>query len=340
MEVKIISETAFTSIDEKNKYEYQNINYFKINNIDEIIRFYGSDSLKHFGLNHLSGALTGNLFATLYDISSENEAHTAAIDTNRKITAILDFMWFVKDNSFNTPCTSYITDNGSMWQLYSTNNRTLADGRHTTLNISIEEWNESISYLTIFNQESTKAKDFEVTQPVNEGRDAIKSPMSEIEYNSLNRLNRTMSFLVQARNGSFLPSKISNYILMAECLFSADDNKEITYKIAQRIANYIGSSIVEKKQIFKFIKKAYDVRSKYLHGQPLSKGSKTNEILAEISVELDEVMRRVMRKVFTEPKKFTVSDNAIFSEWLDENMFSEKTLLNDNPASSTETPII
>lgn len=71
----------------------------------------------------------------------------------------------------------------------------------------------------------------------------------------------------------------------------------------------IGTSSEEKKDLFKFIKKAYDYRSTIVHGSSL-KGN--DETTAEISVRLDEILRQLLTSDHEVFKKADVDIDNFF----------------------------
>lgn len=69
-----------------------------------------------------------------------------------------------------------------------------------------------------------------------------------------------------ARSESVLPLKIMNYCSVLECLFTSD-NTEVTHKVAERFARFIGKDFEDRKRLFKLVKDTYKIRSKAVHGQ-------------------------------------------------------------------------
>ncbi|GIO19696.1 hypothetical protein J18TS1_27960 [Oceanobacillus oncorhynchi subsp. incaldanensis] len=106
-----------------------------------------------------------------------------------------------------------------------------------------------------------------------------------------NRINRAEYFTIGARNCSIIPTKIVFYCTALECLFTIGSS-EINHKIAERVALMLGTSEESKNDLFKFIKSAYNYRSKLIHGQHL-KGDESD--LVAISQRLDEVLRELLR---------------------------------------------
>ncbi|QHV97862.1 HEPN domain-containing protein [Spirosoma endbachense] len=142
-----------------------------------------------------------------------------------------------------------------------------------------------------------------------------------INYNQLSRIRRALQFLNQARSSPQLLVKISFYVLVLECLFSANDATEINHKISERVAIYVGVNGEEKYKLFKFVKKVYGIRSKYVHGQMMDKKLSENAILSEISKELDELVRIVLLKVIlVDSANFLLKDEAL-TEWFNSSLF-------------------
>lgn len=108
--------------------------------------------------------------------------------------------------------------------------------------------------------------------------------------NGTERMHKAYYFTLSARNSSATPMKVVMYCTALECLFSTAKT-EINHRIAERVAVMLGTSSEEKKDIFKFIKKAYDFRSTIIHGSNL-KGNE--ETIAGVSVRLDEVLRQLL----------------------------------------------
>lgn len=103
------------------------------------------------------------------------------------------------------------------------------------------------------------------------------------------RYYRSLFFLIFARSKGQLAIKIANYINSLECLFNTS-NAELSHKMAERIALFIGSESNEKEKIYTKIKKAYSIRSKFVHGDIINKDL---EELCEISTFLDEIIRKI-----------------------------------------------
>ncbi len=114
-------------------------------------------------------------------------------------------------------------------------------------------------------------------------------------YSSFNRIRKGFEFLEKAKVSTFVPLKISFYVITFESLFSTNGSRA-SKKIAKR-AGYILQNDSDQQDVFKdLISRAYDIRSKLLHGE--------NVILTETEVQRDDFVKisksldHWLRKVF------------------------------------------
>src|SRR5205814_574151 len=79
------------------------------------------------------------------------------------------------------------------------------------------------------------------------------------------RLLRAQYFCQAARSEADLGVKISLYMTCLEILFS-NDASELAHKLSERIACFLATDPKQRKAIFGTIKRAYNIRSKVVHG--------------------------------------------------------------------------
>jgi hypothetical protein len=103
-------------------------------------------------------------------------------------------------------------------------------------------------------------------------------------------------FVQNARISSDLGIKIANYCSALETLFT-NDITELSHKLAERVSLFLESEIEKRKDIFKVVKKAYDFRSKVVHGAMLDK--KQLENFQTLTTKLDDICRRVVTYCYT-----------------------------------------
>jgi len=87
--------------------------------------------------------------------------------------------------------------------------------------------------------------------------------------------------------------KLIDFIIALEALFLKEEEKsELTYKLAIRMATFLGDNKKEKQQIFSDVKNAYNVRSKIIHG---SSKIKSEKLISQTS-KIEECVRSSINK--------------------------------------------
>ncbi len=158
------------------------------------------------------------------------------------------------------------------------------------------------------------------------GKDTRPDPkINEYRYGShkyikakeLGRVDRAWQFLFYARSTTSVSLKISFYVMALESLFSGDGS-EIAHKVSERVAIYLGDSAKQEKETFALVKKIYGFRSKYVHGNPVE-----IENMDLVSTNADELLRKVMLKVFLEDYT-TFNSSKKLEEYLTGLIFREE----------------
>ena len=144
------------------------------------------------------------------------------------------------------------------------------------------------SKLELIKANNTFKSNIEVTNNSN--------PLSYFQSSS-NRLTISVYYLQYLRQIKDLGLKISTYINVLESLFSTD-NKELSHKLAERVAFIIGETPDRRIEIYSKIKKAYGIRSKIFHGSGIN--SKDIKEVHEISVFCDTLLRELFNKMFND----------------------------------------
>ncbi len=111
------------------------------------------------------------------------------------------------------------------------------------------------------------------------------------------RIFRFHYFLSAARHANDVAIKISLYMTCFEILFSTSSS-ELTHKLSERVAYFLGETSIERKVIFETVKRAYSIRSKIVHGEGVAG---TDEVQS-ISQEIDELARRLLLKLLTDER--------------------------------------
>lgn len=111
----------------------------------------------------------------------------------------------------------------------------------------------------------------------------------------IDRLSRAFFFLQGARAMRDLPQKVANYCICFEALVSTS-HTEIIHQVAERVAILIGEDSADALEIYRNIKKAYDTRSKLLHGAELRPNQDQYKTQ---SINCDNYLRRLLYVVIT-----------------------------------------
>ncbi|HVW12577.1 MAG TPA: hypothetical protein VHB54_02075 [Mucilaginibacter sp.] len=249
--------------------------------------------------------------------------------TNKGISMtqeLITFLWFVKDNSCNaSKIFTYVPElNGSVVSIEKPTNFSNCHASYSDVEFSSEEILKAAEILYTAHQLSSANKHVDINSffkvnKVNAG--LATSPALQIKYSLRNRVERAILFLITARAAGFIPMKIALYMNILECLFSDTSQGDIIHKISERVAFYIGESFNERIGIFKKIKEAYVLRSKYFHGQKLDHKIYNDVTLPELATDIDNLMRSVLIKVImVNHKEFTASDENI-GIWFNKMIF-------------------
>ena len=112
-----------------------------------------------------------------------------------------------------------------------------------------------------------------------------------------NRLMRCHDTISGARASTYLPQKIALYVTALETLLSTSAS-ELTYRLSERAAFFLGSSAENRRELFENIKAAYSVRSSVVHGDTLSSKYQSWDALAAIATQCDELLRQALLKIY------------------------------------------
>jgi len=110
----------------------------------------------------------------------------------------------------------------------------------------------------------------------------------------VNRVSRALFLAQSARIAGDLGFKIAGYCGALEALLTTSQS-ELAHQMSERAAFLIAENAKERTETYATLKKAYEVRSKIVHGGYI-KGAKVTD-LALLSTACDEIVRRCLQKV-------------------------------------------
>lgn len=213
---------------------------------------------------------------------------------HNRIYEFLFCLWLIRDNSLNASLGFVFSVNTEGKDVGSSNSRsalyTCANGCRRSVEFS--------------RAELVEARDlYERFQHIGKGkkRPFSLNPVEQVEptgrvmsADAVPALWRASYFVDSARDCSDLAVKVAHYTTCLEVLFSTDSS-EISYKLAERVALFLGDTFEERKRLFDRVKRLYSVRSKVVHGDVFSE--KKTKSVGAISQDADDLLRRVMRRI-------------------------------------------
>lgn len=146
----------------------------------------------------------------------------------------------------------------------------------------------------------------------------IASPTNKVVYDHP-RFYRALFFLNMVRKNGSAITKITFFMMLYECLFTSDA-RSIAKKIRERAATLLGGAGKAKKVFKELIFKAYDIRSRNVHGDTIDlPPEKIREIVSALDRYTREVLLKLIYsddiKIFTSPE--LVENRAAFERYFD-----------------------
>jgi hypothetical protein len=200
----------------------------------------------------------------------------------RNAQYFVDSLWLVKDNSI------YVRD--GFLEVYPEGKPEQGETIFASVSAINSNTTGQIVDTTFSKEEIEKAAAYFVPASGFEGvEEGGKYPLKNPLTKDIGRLGRASYFCRVARATSQLPLKILNYCTVLECLFTSDSS-EVTHKVAERLAYFLGADSTERRYYYHLAREAYRIRSKAIHGQAIRS---TVEDMERISSGMDEAIRLI-----------------------------------------------
>ncbi|MEQ1917852.1 MAG: hypothetical protein ABL955_01525 [Elusimicrobiota bacterium] len=208
----------------------------------------------------------------------------------RKIYSFYDGLWTLRDNCVNSETVFLIEREGGRDERVSVNGMAYrydcADSKIVDVSFTrseIQDTRDKYSARISALEESRITPELEVKMAGQSGR-----------------IGRAFKFLFATRTSSSTLLKVAYQCSFLEAMFCTDSG-EISHKIAERAAVFLGSDMEERARVYRFLKKAYSVRSRVIHGGAISGDV---EGLVGTCVELDGILRRIMNRVLSNTEEW------------------------------------
>lgn len=231
----------------------------------------------------------------------------------------LTALWLVKDNAVNTGnFYGWHLETGTVIGDYPKLLLSSSKGEYVSTSFTVEETNQAMEFQKEVIKYSSKNKD-EVD---------VSNPIVGLEVSAMNnfnkrnttfdddRITRALKMSLIARSQSFLPAKISSYITAIEALVSSN-RESLTMQVAERVPKIIGGSKEDKITIHDNLREAYNIRSKFVHGDKVSE--KTVRMLDQVSENMDGILRKLIIKVIYEYEVIKDINEEAMTKWYKNN---------------------
>jgi len=121
------------------------------------------------------------------------------------------------------------------------------------------------------------------------------------------RIVRCFEFLHCARTSYSIPLRVAHYCSAFEALF-ASTTTELTHRLSERIAHFVGKTAEDRHKIYGLAKRAYNLRSQVVHGSSLSKDA-IKEIFTTCT-ETDELLRITLRRIIDDTNLWSLLSSS------------------------------
>lgn len=289
----------------------------------KISKLLGSDIAFVMGMHFHDSTLSSGAVIYLEGDISQTDSELSELNVDQFVHYATEFLlslWLVKDHAVDLlPAVLRIAhpNKRTAYRILTFGQNNFDRyGRSETVQFSREEIRNACEYNQDLIQKLTRS---------NEKEKASKIPVHAVTNfeKSSSRLLRFLSLLERGRSMPDLGIKLGLFCSCLECLFSKKDtNTEVTHRVAEKAAFLLRSNQEERKDIYKRVQQAYDMRSSVLHGGTIK--DKDLAKLPEVCSDTDSILRQAFTKIILNPdllKMFT-EDEARLQEFFLELLFS------------------
>lgn len=230
-------------------------------------------------------------------------------------SSLFNALWFIKDNSvyvqecyveqyegtLGTNSFKSLHCNKHFLGRYNSNH----SGTFTTTDVSISEMERLINIdrtIKINLKIDPAFKQLIPRTPLPYG--VMTDELNFIPY-QLNRYLRALMLLAKVQSEAMVILKIAFQMSLYEALFTIG-REQLVEQVTEKPALFIGGTESEMEGHIAFFKKAYDIRSKFFHGDGINIDPAK---LVEMNKRLDQYTRIIFNKVLGDLTIFTLSDS-------------------------------
>lgn len=239
-------------------------------------------------------------YADVPGSTSDAEIQRRLLECLRTARMFFVTLWKIKDHCADMEL-GFVGAPNSMWasnQIVAASR--CADGSCQFVNFSKVELQEASNHLG------------EIEFVHSHGKTALGSKSTRAE--------RALYWVQVARADYDLAFRVAHYCSALETMLSTSPS-EISHRLAERVSVLLGQNQEEKLELYTQMKKAYDVRSKVIHGSRLS-DSKLD--LGSVSIWCDDILRRLFWLISSSEEVASVleSDNETIDKFFLQKVFA------------------
>lgn len=239
-----------------------------------------------------------------------DEMNKKFLEITPQISTFIQFLWFIKDNSISVEQAYGIFTVSGRFTWWSDHNIfSTCTGEFKEIAFNANELFMASKLLVLYVKNcisnAVENNTSKISNSKTPGLIGFKSGIDP--FIQQNRIERALTFLSSARSSPHLPQKIAHYMSILECLLSGDSS-EVVHKVSERTAYYLGDSQKSRIEIYKKVKEAYAIRSKFVHGDKIKK---SYEFILDLSKEIDNYIRQVLHKIITTDYSIFLDDKKV-----------------------------
>lgn len=213
-----------------------------------------------------------------------------------RLYSFLNALWFIKDNSVQVDRAFIFSLLKHQKVLCSMQSPHLGffyncKGLIQIIDYTEEEIGEASSF---YNNYLNPLVYNEIIKQSKKEREKLLGESLVVNIEGISKFARFEYYLGLARGNRDLSTKLSLYATCLETLFS-DETQEVTHKLAERVACFLGDDGNERKIIHQTVKDAYNYRSRLTHGDAIK--VKKMESMLKLSEGLDRILRNAFKKI-------------------------------------------
>jgi len=257
-----------------------------------------------------SHLLKGNAAAYWKNVPNQADPQPILKRWLQLLDAFFMALWTVRDNAVNCELGFVEHDVPGHGLAHSSNFKAAlfvtARGKRERVTFSLEEVRLAREYFEKFFLSASFGIPLEQGGQFQQSHIQAASRAAVASAKGVHRIQRLMYFLTAARCSPDLGVKISLYMTCLEIMFSDKNVTEVSHRMSERVAFFLFRDPSERLEKYGRLKKAYDVRSKVVHGSVVSEG--TQKEMPDVASDIDGLLRELVLRLMQDAAARAVFD--------------------------------